>query len=65
MPLRLIEGFEVFGPWCIVLINVCPLVVMAPFILHYMSKTAIDLKQPLLAGVITGLGFALYTIGLI
>ena len=54
-----------FGPWFIVLINVCPLVVIAPFIVHYMSKTAIDLKQPLLAGVIKGLGFALFTIGLI
>ena len=65
MPLRLIEGFGVFGPWFIVLINVCPLVVIAPFIVHYMSRTAIDLEQPLLAGVIKGLGFALFTIGLI
>ena len=53
------------GPWCIVLINVCPLVVIAPFIMHYMSKTVIDIKQLLLAGVIKGLGFALHTIGLI
>ena len=53
------------GPWCIVLINVCPLVVIAPFIMHYMSKTVIDIKEPHLANVIKGLGFPLYTIGLI
>ena len=53
--MRLLEGFRVIGP----------LVVIAPFIMHYMSKTVIDIKEPNLAFVIKGLGFALYTIGLI
>ena len=65
VPLRLIEGLGVDGPWCVVLINACPLIVLAPFIILYTSRTQMDLKRPLFAGVFTGLGFALYTIGLI
>ena len=65
MPLRLIEGFGMLVLVALFFINVCSLVVIAPSIVHYMSRTAIDLKQPLLAGVIKGLDFALYTIGLI
>ena len=53
------------GPWCVVLMNICPLIVLTRVIMHYLKGQNVDFKRPFFAGVFTGLAFALYTISLI
>lgn len=42
-----------------------PLIILAPFTIQYLKRKNVSLKQPLLAGFFSGVGFAFYTIGLI
>lgn len=64
-PLRSIENVGISGGWSVVFFNVCPLIVLGPLFLLYVKKPVAVLGPTLLAAVMIGLAFTLYSNGLV
>ena len=65
IPLRTIEGSGITGAWSVVFFNACPLVVLLPLLPFEYRKLKHIVLPTLLASVLVGLAFTLYSNGLV
>lgn len=64
-PLRTIESSGMSGSWSVVFFNACPLIVLLPLLIFNFRKLIGVLGPTLLAAIMIGLAFTLYSNGLI
>ncbi|MFT7672211.1 MAG: drug/metabolite transporter (DMT)-like permease [Gammaproteobacteria bacterium] len=65
LPLRIIEDIGIAGSWSVAFFNACPLIVLLPLLFFNYKKLAGVLAPTLLAGLMIGMAFTLYSNGLV
>lgn len=65
IPLRYMEDMGISGAWPVALLNVAPIAVFAMWSLSNWPKHKVHFKAAFIIGLLTGLAFALYGLGLI
>jgi drug/metabolite transporter (DMT)-like permease len=64
-PLRSIENAGLSGSWSVVFFNLCPLIVLGPWLVFNFRKLIGILGPTLLAAIMIGMAFTLYANGLV
>ena len=65
VPIRGLEQLGVMGPWSIAYFNACPILVLVPALFIWRRSLHINFTPAVFAGVILGIGLALYATGLV
>ncbi|MBT6506684.1 MAG: DMT family transporter [Marinovum sp.] len=65
VPIRGLEQLGVMGPWSIAYFNACPLLVLVPALFIWRRSLHVNFGPAVFAGVILGIGLALYATGLV
>lgn len=65
IPLRYLEDMGISGAWPVALLNVAPILVFAGWSLSNWQKHKVHFQAAFVIGLLTGLAFALYGLGLI
>ena len=65
VPIRGLKQLGVMGPWSIAYFNACPLLVLVPAFFIWRRSLHVNVTPAVFAGVILGIGLALYATGLV